>query len=219
MSELRTEEEQIAAIKNWWKENGNSLLIGLGVAFAALFGWKAYQNSVIQQKTEASMIYQELVNAATQTKFDQAKEEKTISYLATKLKNKFHDSEYAIYGALFLAKDNVENDKLDAAKTELNWVLSNSEDPKIKQITKARLARILVSEGKNDEALALLKASNSEFEPSYLEIIGDIKLRAGDKAAAIESYKKAYALIKDTPQVQPLLSIKLSDLGINPQSI
>ncbi len=41
MAELRTEEEQIEAIKRWWKENGVSLLIGAAIAAAGVFAWKA----------------------------------------------------------------------------------------------------------------------------------------------------------------------------------
>ena len=31
MAEMRTEEEQIEAIKQWWKKNGSSLLIGIAL--------------------------------------------------------------------------------------------------------------------------------------------------------------------------------------------
>ena len=44
MAEMRTEEEQIEAIKQWWKKNGSSLLIGVGLALAIVFGWQAWQN-------------------------------------------------------------------------------------------------------------------------------------------------------------------------------
>ena len=44
MAELRTEEEQVQAIKDWWKNNGSSLLIGIGAALAIVFGWQAWQN-------------------------------------------------------------------------------------------------------------------------------------------------------------------------------
>ena len=38
MAELRTEEEQLEAIKRWWKENGTSLLAGAVLAAAGVFG-------------------------------------------------------------------------------------------------------------------------------------------------------------------------------------
>jgi len=45
MAELRTDEEQVEAIKQWWKNNGSSLLIGIGAALAIAFGWQAWQTS------------------------------------------------------------------------------------------------------------------------------------------------------------------------------
>jgi predicted negative regulator of RcsB-dependent stress response len=39
VDDIKTEEEQIAAIKNWWKENGNSLLMAVVAAIAIIFGW------------------------------------------------------------------------------------------------------------------------------------------------------------------------------------
>lgn len=218
MTELRTEEEQIAAIKRWWAENGRSLLIGIGLALAIVFGWKAYQNSVIQTNTEASGLYQQLITEATKNNFDN-EDANTLAYLANELKTKFESSEYAIFAAMFLAKDAVEKKNYEEAKTELNWILSKTEDARIQHIVKGRLARILSAEGQHEEALAMLDASLSQFEPAYLELKGDINKRLGNTEQAIEAYQTAYQLIKDKPQTLPLLAVKLSDLGVNPETL
>lgn len=218
MTEFRTEEEQIAALKNWWKENGRSLLIGIGIALLIVFGWKAYQNNVIQMKAEASTLYQQLITEATKNNFDDDGAA-TLNYLATEIKTKFDSTEYALYAAMFLAKEAVEKQNYDAAIEEFNWILANTNDVRIKHIVNARLARVLSAEGKNEDALALLNASLEQFKPSYLELKGDIKSRMGEKEAAIEAYSQAYALIKDRPQAQPLLAVKLSDLGVNPETL
>ena len=42
MAELRTEEEQVEALKSWWKENGKSLIMGVVIAVAAVFGWRGW---------------------------------------------------------------------------------------------------------------------------------------------------------------------------------
>lgn len=219
MEELRTEEEQIAALKKWWKENGTSLVIGVVVALGAVFAWNGYESSVKQEKTEASLMFQQLIEVATQNNIVEADDANTVSYLAQEIKTKFDTSEYAIYAAMFIAKESVKEGNLEAAKTELNWILSHSEDSRIKHIATARLARILASEDKTDEALALLNATDSEFEAAYLEIVGDINQRTGDKEQALVSYKKAYSLVKDKAQVQPLLAVKLADLGVDPETL
>tara|TARA_R110001592_G_scaffold248308_1_gene510548 strand:- start:9280 stop:9939 length:660 start_codon:yes stop_codon:yes gene_type:complete len=219
VSEFRTEEEQIAALKKWWSDNGRSLLIGIGLALVIVFAWKAYQNNVVLNKTAASSLYQQLIAEATKNNFDEVEEANTLNYLATELKTKFESTEYAIYAALFLAKDAVAKKAYDLAKEELNWVLAHTDDQRIKHIVNGRLVRILSAEGSHEEALAMLNATIPEFEPAYLELKGDIKNRMGEKEAAIAAYTAAYELIKDRPQTQPLLAVKLSDLGVNPETL
>jgi len=219
VSDYSTEEEQIAAIKNWWNNNGNTLLIGIGLALIIVFGWKAYQNSVVESKTEASMLYQQMISAATTTDLSVPEEGSTVSYLAKELKNKFSDSEYAIYAAMFIAKENVADAKYDEAKNEFNWILDNTEDQRIVHIVNGRLARIYSIQGDNETALTLLTATDPAFEASYQEIIGDIKIRSSEKQAAIDAYTKAYQLIKSNPQALPLLAVKLSNLGVDPETL
>ncbi len=218
MSDYSTEEEQIAAIKNWWKNNGSSLLVGVGVALIIVFGWKAYQSSVVQDKTEASVLYQQLITAATANDFNE-EEGSTVNYLAKELKSKFTSSEYAIYAAMFIAKESIADSNFEQAKKELNWIISNTDDLRLIHIANGRIARILSIEGDNDSALKLLVATDPAFEASYQEIIGDIHKRSNDQQAAIEAYTKAYKLVKSTPQALPLLAVKLSNLGIDPETL
>ncbi len=219
MENLRTEEEQLEALKNWWKENGNSLLIGVGVALALVFGWKAYQNSAEQAKAEASVMYQQLVAAATNDGFDSSDEASTVAFLASELKSKFDDTEYGIYAALFLAKEAVNNEDLPTAQTELEWVLEQSEDLRLQHIVKARLARVYSAQGQHDEALALLETSDPAFKASFLELKGDIYMRQDNEEQATQAYTQAFELTRDTPQALPLLGIKLADLGIDPDAL
>ena len=87
MAELRTEEEQIQAIKDWWKKNGSSLLIGIGAALAIVFGWQAWQNHQAQQRTEAANQFANLLNAFS----DQADETsgETVAFVAQTLREDF----------------------------------------------------------------------------------------------------------------------------------
>lgn len=218
MAELRTEEEQIQAIKDWWKENGNALLIALAAAVVLVFGWKGYQNSVVESKTEASLMYERLL-AAAMSPNDSDSESSGMGFLAGEIKENHGDTEYGIYAAMFLARDAVEKGELEKALGELNWVKENTEDTRLHDIANGRIARILSQQDKFDEALALLEPNESEFSAQFLEIEGDIKLRQGDQAAAIDAYSKAYSQVKDSPQFQPLLAVKLANLGVNTENL
>ena len=219
MDNYRTEEEQIAALKKWWADNGNSLLIGIGAALVIVFGWKAWQNSVEQAKAEASVMYQQLLTTATSNSFEEVEEGSSVAFIAGELKEKFADSEYAVYGALFLAKEAAGEGLLDQAEAELRWVLENSEDVRLQHITRGRLARVLSAQGDHEAALAQLTAQDPAFEAGFLEIRGDILLRTEQEEEAIDAYTRAFEMVKDNPQAQPLLAVKLSDLGVNPETL
>jgi len=40
VDEFSTEDEQVEAIKKWWKENGTSLIVGVVLGLSVLFGWR-----------------------------------------------------------------------------------------------------------------------------------------------------------------------------------
>ena len=64
-----TEEQQIEAFKKWWKENGSSIITGLLLGLAILFGarsWFAYQE---RSAENASDIYTSLMAALTSNYF------------------------------------------------------------------------------------------------------------------------------------------------------
>ena len=63
MDTLTTEEQQLAAIKQWWKENGSSIVTGVVLGLAVLFGtraWFAYQDRNAQS---ASNVFAVMMNA------------------------------------------------------------------------------------------------------------------------------------------------------------
>ena len=84
MAELRTEEEQVQAIKDWWKNNGSSLLIGIGAALAIVFGWQAWQNHQAQQRAEAANQFANLLNAFSSADDESAD---TVGFVAETLRD------------------------------------------------------------------------------------------------------------------------------------
>ena len=125
MAELRTEEEQVQAIKDWWKKNGSSLLIGIGAALAIVFGWQAWQNHQAQQRTEAANQFANLLNAFS----DQADETsgETVAFVAQTLREDYTDSAYAVYGNLILARQQLmQEGNAEAAIDSLKWEIGRA---------------------------------------------------------------------------------------------
>ena len=217
--EHRTEEEQVAALKQWWNDNGNSLLIGVGLALALVFGWKMYQQNVENTKNSASVLYQQLLEVALEPAATE-ESDSSVSFIANKLKTEYEDTEYATFSALFLAKSAIGKKDLESAEAELRWVLNNNPDSSLVALVKGRLARVLDRQGKQQEALALLDIKDAgTYAALYLEIKGDIYHRAGDTDQAKAAYLEAYKAMKEAGVQRPMLTLKMADLGLSEEGV
>ncbi|MBC7182958.1 MAG: tetratricopeptide repeat protein [Marinobacter sp.] len=214
MAELRTEEEQIQAIKDWWKRNGSSLLIGIGAALAIVFGWQAWQNYQAQQRTEAANQFANLLNAFSNQADETSGE--TVAFVAKTLREDYSDSAYAVYGNLILARQQMlEESNPQEAIDSLKWALEKSaEHEALTLVVRNRLARAQFSAGQYDEALSTIDAAGSAdaFDAVYSELRGDILLAQGDREGA----RKAYLAAREQSQQgrSGVLELKLADLGV-----
>ena len=190
MSEYETEEQQVEALKRWWKENGTSLIVGLFVGVSSLFGWRYYveQNNV--HAVQASDLYMQVMQSAVLNTVD----DKIID-INNKLINEYADTPYAALSSLALAKSEYEKDNVDAAATQLELAVKHASDDVIKQIANLRLAKIYIEQSKYDEALALLNLSHAAaYDAQYEELKGDLHMAKGDVAQARSAYDKAIDL-------------------------
>ncbi len=213
MAELRTEEEQVQAIKDWWKKNGSSLLIGIGAALAIVFGWQAWQNHEAQQRTEAANQFANLLNAFS----DQADETsgETVAFVAQTLRDDYTDSAYAVYGNLLLARQQLMDGESESAVESLKWALEKSgEQQALTLVVRSRLARAQFDAGQYNEALATIDeaADADSFNAIFSELRGDILLAQGDRDGAREAYLAARE--QSQQGRSGILELKLSDLGV-----
>jgi predicted negative regulator of RcsB-dependent stress response len=215
MAEMRTEEEQVQAIKDWWKKNGSSLLIGIAAALAIVFGWQAWQDHQAQQRTEAANQFGNLLN--TFTGEDTEDKGETINYLASQLREDFADSAYAIYGSLILARYQLmDEEDAAAAADSLTWAMNKTEEGHpLRLIVLNRLARAQFTAGNHDEALATLDQAGDtgSFTAIFQELRGDILLASGDTEGAREAYIAARDATELGQRVG-ILELKLADLGV-----
>lgn len=214
MAEMRTEEEQVEAIKNWWKKNGSSVLIGIAVALAIVLGWQAWQNHQASQRSEAAAAFNDLLTAAGQEASEENRE--TITYLARQLQEDHGGSAYAIYGTMLLAHQQLMNDDDPAAAIEsLEWARSQADaDSPLALVIRSRLARAQLAAGDYDGALATVRGARDAdaFEALFAELEGDILLARGDRDAAGEAYLQAREAAGGS--ATGLLQLKLADLGV-----
>ncbi|MEJ2141900.1 MAG: tetratricopeptide repeat protein [Gammaproteobacteria bacterium] len=204
----RTEEEQVEAIKNWWKENGTSVVIGVALGIAAIFGvryWFDYQKAQTQQ---ASALYASVLESIAT---DKVKAEA----LASELSKNYSSTPYATLTALNLAKLKVDDKDLKAAQTYLQWVIDNGSDEGFRHVARIRLARLYLEEGNVQQAEQLVKGIKaSGFDSEYSELRGDIFLAKGENAQAVESYRLAQTGLQPNSPRSQLLQMKIDDLAV-----
>ncbi|TYL47307.1 YfgM family protein [Marinomonas sp. IMCC 4694] len=210
MSELKTEEEQIEAFKTWWKKNGIMLILAIAVAGGGYFGWQAWKTSQANYTSEASALYQNLIQAAV----DLSKEEnqKTVTFIANQLTEDYSDTGYAMFSQLFLARVDAEQGNYNDAISALDSVIAKTEDASFVAIANLRVARLLIQQEDFTAAMARIEAvSENEFLAQKQELMGDILLSQGDRDGARVAYEKANEAL-GAGVTHPLLGIKLKDL-------
>lgn len=201
MDVYSTEEEQVQAIKQWWKDNAVSLISGVVIGLAVLGGYRYWTDYKQNQSQLASELYSEILA------MDKGKSEK-----ADVLKKDFSGTPYAGLAALLAAKENVDANQLDKAIEQLKWVIDNSESG-IQHIATLRLARLYLSQGSLEQADALVKdVKVAGFGTAYNEIRGDINLAKNQPVQAKENYRLALASLAPGDQRFEIIKMKLDDL-------
>lgn len=217
MSEHLTEEEQLEALKRWWKENGKNTVAAVVVAVGGYFGFEFWQEQARIAQEQASDKYQTLIEAVVTAPGESASEVQlaTAASLAAELKAEAATSFYGQSAALFMAKVAVEANELDKAEAELKWLLEQSPEQAISLVTRLRLARVQSAAGKYDEALTTLSGlEEGSFTAAYAETRGDIFLRQGNADAARDAYQMALQLSATTGAApNSNLQSKLDDLS------
>lgn len=231
MADYASDDEQLEALKRWWKDNGNSLLLGIAVVLAVYFGVGSYQDMRSTDAGRASDLYQQISDLAV-TNMNGAIPVDAFAAATrvhAQLKAEHADSIYTRYAALLMARFQVERNDLEQAAAELQWILDNPSlgfmqepDPELFDIARLRLARVRFAQDDGAAALALLQSGPvpEEFIPGYAELEGDILLARGESEAAQAAYRKALTALNASGTGNPaILALKLQDLGVNPSDL
>lgn len=185
-----SEDEQLASLKKWWKDNGTSIIIGVVMGLGLILGYNWWQKHQQNLAVQASEIFSQLLKA------NEAEDMEKLTALATQLKNDYGKLDYSAKALILTATSQLKAGQTDLAKENLNWVISNSKFLDNQLLAQYRLARQLYREGAYDEALSLVDIEEkSGFASQYFELIGDIYVKKDDLKNAREAYTKAMDLL------------------------
>ncbi len=202
------ERDELAIFKQFFKKYGRLLII-LTVFFLVLMVavnfWYGRRSST---STKASQIFQEMVYAEIQQDNDAA------TAKGKQLMSEYKNTPYAQFAGLLLAKMSVVQGDLDAAATNLQWVVDHKRSGDIAgHLATVRLASVLQQQGKLDQALELVsKDSDSAYTSLYAQARGDILVAKGELDKARDAYQLAVQSLPAGAK-SPILQMKLLDLG------
>ncbi|WP_261815859.1 YfgM family protein [Vibrio gallicus] len=198
-----SEEQQVEAIKDWWQENGKAVILGAVIGLGGLFGWRYYQDSVVDNQEAASHAY----NTTIQTL--QTKGLDATADVQTFIDNN-SGREYAVLAAMQLAQAQIAAANYKPALEQLEWAKANTKDSALLPVIEIRAVRVKAETGDVEGAISELAAIKAEgYEGRLAELKGDLLLRKGDSEGAYSAYTEAQQA-KDASQT---LQLKLDDLA------
>ncbi|MGD2112222.1 MAG: tetratricopeptide repeat protein [Gammaproteobacteria bacterium] len=202
-----TDEEQLESIKKWWRENGSSIITGVILGVAVLFGgkaWFAWRENVAQQ---ASDVYTAMIGALQQGDSMATTERAGI------LISDYSSTPYAALAALTIARLRIEEGELDAAQAQLQWVVDNADTEYLRTIARLRLARVLLARQDLDGAEAVLNAAGPAAEAGvmFAELQGDLHSARDELEQAAAAYRQALAIMPPDYPGSHLLQLKFDN--------
>lgn len=198
------EEQEINQLKDWWKENGKTIIVAFILGVGGMFGWRYWQAHQAEQIAQASAQYDALINSVQQD--EQAKKANIEQFVQANSK-----TAYAVFALLDEAKKATEKQDFSAAEANLNQALTQSQDEVLTSIVALRLSAVQFQLGQLDNALTTLNQVKGEsFNARKAILTGDIQIAKGDKVAAKKSFEQAQQ--SGSQLEQQMAKMKLNNL-------
>lgn len=215
------DEEVLQQVKTWWQRYGTGLLLAVAVAVASFAGVRWWNQDRLQSAESAQVLLEQMATQAQRlrTTPDDTAAAGDLQRIGRQLMDEFPRTPHAIDGALLLAAHSVHSDDLASAETQLRWALARKPAAETRVLVEVRLARVLAAADKVDDGLALLDrdASVPGLAAMIEEARGDLLLLKGQTAEAAKAYQAADAALAARNEDNPVLALKLADLGLAPE--
>ena len=198
------EEQEINQLKDWWKENGKTIIVAFILGVGGMFGWRYWKAHQAEQIAQASAQYDALIYSAQQD--EQAKKANIEQFVQANSK-----TAYAVFALLDEAKKATEKQDFVAAEVNLNQALTQSQDEVLTSIVALRLSAVQFQLGQLDNALTTLNQVKGEsFNARKAILTGDIQVSKGDKVAAKNNFEQAQQ--SGSQLEQQMAKMKLNNL-------
>jgi predicted negative regulator of RcsB-dependent stress response len=204
-----SDEEKGEEIKQWWRDNGRSVVVIAVFTLIAIFSGRYWLEHQASNALKASQLYQQVSMSLNSGDITTADSSAEILFA------NFANTPYAVFSSLDMAAKSVSNQDYTSAQSYLKWVIANANLAAHQELAQLRLAQVFLLEKKYDEALLeISKASTStEFASLWLELKGDIYIAQSEPALARGAYLLAISSLNQGEPRQQILQIKLDDVA------
>ena len=205
------EYEQGEQVRKWLRNNGSSIITGIALGLACIFGWQWWQGQGSRHREEAATQYQSFTDAIT------AKDDSKVEALALAFDGKFADTGFSTLATLRHAQYQQSKGETDKAIATLKAKAGKVNDPVIAELFALHEGRLLLLAGKPEDALKQVAAIKTSNFPEVLdELRGDIQMARGQRDEARKSYEQALTHLDQAAPIRGLLEMKLIDAGGQP---
>ncbi|HWJ36503.1 MAG TPA: tetratricopeptide repeat protein [Steroidobacteraceae bacterium] len=203
-----TDDEQLEHVKRVVAENWVWVLGGVALGAALIFGYRYYQAYRNDIALRAAAQFTDMTSALERDDRNKSRQ------IAAGLVKDYPTSPYADQAQLVVARLFVDDGQLANAIAPLTQVMSNSKDTELRHIARLRLARVLIDQGKPDDAIkTLAEDTPGAFAARYHEVRGDAFYAKHDVSGAMTEYKAALSGGDAGSVDSALLQLKIADLG------
>lgn len=205
------EYEQGENVRKWLRQNGGSLIAGIGLGLACVFGWQWWQGRGVAHQQEAAIQYAAFTDALT------AKDAAKAKTFAAALAEKYANTPYAELAALRHAGFLQAAGKPEEALQALQAAAPSAKDPAMVEMFELRQARLLLIGDKASEALKRLDTIKTPLFPEIAEELrGDIQIALGHRDDARKAYERALTALDQASPTRRMVELKLIEAGGQP---
>lgn len=202
MEQFATEEQQVEAIKRFWKDNGLAIIAGAVIGLGGLWGWRYFTEQQLVSKEEASIEYQAAVEAA----IDEKSTEKLIAFT-----DQTDQPGYKAISELILATQHVEKRDYDAASDVLENLIVSEKDSPLAAVASLRLGALQLEQSQYEAAISTAENIKIEsFQAQSLVLKGD----ALTALSRFEEAKAAYELALEKSPNDTSVQMKLDNVAV-----
>ncbi|PCJ31503.1 MAG: hypothetical protein COA90_05960 [Gammaproteobacteria bacterium] len=203
-----SDEEKGEEIKQWWRDNGRSVVIACVLGAIVIFGGRYWINYTNVQSEKASQAYQQV------TMLLEAENNTAADAITQTLLSEFSATPYAVFTAFEMATLAVQNKDNESAQNYLEWVTLNAKLSAHKELASLRLAQLFLLDAKFEQSLALAEqAKSTAFSSLWAELKGDVYIAQDNVINARESYETALSSLAAGEPRQLILKVKLDDVA------